>query len=587
MVPIVALPLLVLTLLVLMMSLSGWGQVLVHGHEQSSPTFFALVIVGLLPLAGLGLLIDFGLPISPRISGIAILFGLGCLAYRWKRVWSSLGDRPILLLALMAVLSVFVVMGAVLTPLNYDTGLYHLQAISWLEHDRKVFGLANLHARLGFNSIWLDDAALLDFWRHGRYGVFLLNGTLYVAVLSDMVQALLARELHFRGEFAVRIYAGFSLVVLLINADFLLFSWVGASPNNDMPVALLVIYAFWLFLRFSHGSPSGPRDYRDRLVLLAGVCVLATMTKLSAFPILLLLPAAAYIAVGAGTGLRRLIGNPGLVFVALVVFVWLANGLATSGCLLFPSAASCFPALPGSVPSTVAHFTAAAITGWARSPTSDYLAAANGWSWIDSWPEKMLARRPYIASICTTFAILLALLACSLICNRMATARSARTTRRGLEEEGICLYGIAVSGAGIVFWFLLAPDPRFGLGFLLSIVLLASCWIVVRFSPQATAAQKLTSTPMAVALVIAVAGLYIEGHRHSAMLAAKSWPSIPVADVRKVALGPEFPAFTPTTSDQCWDAALPCTPEGVESRALLQKSFLLWRTIESYPSPVH
>jgi hypothetical protein len=161
------------------------------------------------------------------------------------------------------------VTGAVLTPLSYDTGLYHLQVISWIEYYRRVFGLANLHARFGFNSIWLVDAALLDFPRRWRYGVFLINAVLYLAIISDMVQAMISDDSNAGGVSAWRIYAWTILAILAINARFLLFDWFSASPGYDMPAALLTIYAFWLFLRMFSTSPSDFPYANQELVLLS------------------------------------------------------------------------------------------------------------------------------------------------------------------------------------------------------------------------------------------------------------------------------------------------------------------------------
>jgi hypothetical protein len=190
------------------------------------------------------------------------------------------------------------------------------------------------------------------------------------------------------------------------------------------------------------------------------------MIKLSALPVLLLLPMAAYLAIRRGLRISNTLRHPGTLLAAVSALIWLASGIATSGCLLFPAASTCFAELPWSVPPGVTRATAAAVTGWARSPTSDYLAAATGWNWIRSWPEAMLAKRAFIAPLCATLAILLFVIGCSVVWARIANAHRGIEVRRFLEETA-CLYGLAVSVAGIVFWFLLAPDPRFALGFLL------------------------------------------------------------------------------------------------------------------------
>ena len=68
-------------------------------------------------------------------------------------------------------------LGVLITPLSYDTGLYHLQLIEWLEQAPKVFGLVNLHYRFGVNSIWFVDARDVRRRSSTHAGIFLLNTT--------------------------------------------------------------------------------------------------------------------------------------------------------------------------------------------------------------------------------------------------------------------------------------------------------------------------------------------------------------------------------------------------------------------------
>jgi hypothetical protein len=358
-----------------------------------------------------------------------------------------------------------------------------------------------------------------------------------------------------------------------------LFDWFSASPAYDTPSALLTIYAFWLFLRMFQTSPSVNAERDQTLVVLIIVSVLSVMIKLSALPVLLLLPIAAYLAIRRGLQVSKTLQHPGILLLAVGVVIWLATGIATSGCLLFPAASTCIADLPWSVPLRMAHVTAAAVTGWARSPTADYLAAANGSNWIHSWPEAMLAKRAFIVPLGVTFAVLLPVIGCSVLWARTTNKRHGLGIRRTPEETS-CLYGLAVSITGILFWFLLAPDPRFGLGFLLTIIPLASCWGVMRFSPKNIVIQKLTSGPATTVLLAIVAGLYIYAHWYSAELALGSWPSIPVADLRQRTLASGLVVLTPKFSDQCWDAPPPCAPLGSASPDLSYGSFLIWRTIQ-------
>ena len=69
-----------------------------------------------------------------------------------------------------------------------------------------------------------------------------------------------------------------------------MFNQLFASPENDLPGALLLVYAFWAFLRIFEAD----RDKEAWLLQLLVAGVLAVMTKIATAPVLLLLPIAGY-----------------------------------------------------------------------------------------------------------------------------------------------------------------------------------------------------------------------------------------------------------------------------------------------------
>ncbi len=59
-----------------------------------------------------------------------------------------------------------------------DTGSYHIQMVKWIQEFGSVPGIANLHLRFGFNSSWFVSAGLLTFPVHGLNTYITLNGLL-------------------------------------------------------------------------------------------------------------------------------------------------------------------------------------------------------------------------------------------------------------------------------------------------------------------------------------------------------------------------------------------------------------------------
>jgi len=64
-------------------------------------------------------------------------------------------------------------------PEIYDTGLYHLQAIKWIEEYAVVPGLANLHGRFGFNPNIFTFYALTSLFDVFNQEIFSVNFVIY------------------------------------------------------------------------------------------------------------------------------------------------------------------------------------------------------------------------------------------------------------------------------------------------------------------------------------------------------------------------------------------------------------------------
>jgi hypothetical protein len=83
------------------------------------------------------------------------------------------------------------------------------------------------------------------------------------------------------------------------------------------------------------------------------------------------------------------------------------------------------------------------------------------------------------------------------------TAPSMRRGDRGLAKISPIIIPAFICAAGIAFWFIAAPDPRFGHGFLFSFVLLFFCQGAI----SSQLLQKLTKFLSQHAAYLSVAGL--------------------------------------------------------------------------------
>lgn len=400
----------------------------------------------------------------------AALTALGLILLAASR--DALATRPPQLAGFGAMLLLF--LAATLAwgdAVAYDTGLYHLQTVQWKFSAATPFGLANVHDRLGFNSAWLGLCAAFFLPGLEWSGPFACAAVLVASVLSRLLDGV-------RDDGARSWSANFALMalafVLAANAAAqarlgfdLLFQNMG-SLGTDLPAMLLTLASFYYVLRWWEWRAESDRVLA---VLSATLCV---SVKVSQLPILLLMP---LLWLGARPPRRALYGSIGVAAAAFCT--WLAQNLVLSGCLIFPAEAVCLHALDWAVPADHVRTLAAVIKAWARWPGMPAETTLASWDWLRVWWQGS-PRQP-TAYVIRGF-LALWLLGAAL---DWALARRAAPTADGSAGRflpGPVAYMLAVAAVGCGFWFVTAPNVRFGTGFLISATLLLYLPAVVKSS---------------------------------------------------------------------------------------------------------
>lgn len=119
------------------------------------------------------------------------------------------------------------------TPDFYDTGLYHGQAIRWIEEYGVVKGLGNLHNRLAYNSAFLCLQALFS-WK-SVLGVSLHGVNAFLGALMTIYA--LANLLPIKKVNIITLFVD-SLILLYIILSLADIS----SPNTDFSAMLILLY---------------------------------------------------------------------------------------------------------------------------------------------------------------------------------------------------------------------------------------------------------------------------------------------------------------------------------------------------------
>jgi hypothetical protein len=446
---------------------------------------------------------------------------------------------------------------------HYDTGLYGAAAIRWATTYPVVPGLANLHGRLGYHSSVFLCIAALDqgVWRDLAHHLFV--GLLIAGLLAYIVPAYF-RLLRSTSTSS----ADWFLSILLIPAMFWTAKGQIVGSMTDVPAAAACFAAAALLFRglsrdFSKGDDSSSPDLR--LVVAMALFALATVFKLSTVVVAGLGWSIGFLQLWSLTkksGKRIPLIAASLVLSAAIVLPWIACGLVQSGYPFYPKALLGMP-LDWQVPSAAANWETAAIRSWARIPHAR-LSETQGFRWIGSWVRGNSRNReglevPFFIAMAGGLAGIFSL---------------ARRKRTG-TWPGLCL--LIPSLAGCVFWFLQAPDLRFGEAAVWTTAATLGTLGVISFVQD----KELRWRRIALLGLASITAWCLYPRtlwRVSARppLGVHGFLRLPVVKVvpRQTLSG--LVVYVPAEGDQCWDAPLPCTPYFNKTLRLRRAENMRW-----------
>lgn len=319
----------------------------------------------------------------------------------------------------------------------YDTLLYHSTLVSWLNYTKIVPGIANLHSRLGMNSVYLILAAGIDTGIFDRYSPAILPAVFSLLTLRYFLELSTERGLSKEGRL-------FSLVLFIWVVFFACGQMLSPNLYYDIPAQMFTVISICeMLVRYQESEMVPGTSFRAIFIFAAMSFAIKQM-------------GAVMVAFAFCAGIADIVRKKGrprdfmtLISVPAVIGItYVIRNIIQTGYPLYP-----LPALGIDVrwsARSVVWGCYDAIKYWARLPGANYMKAkSEGFLfWLLPWVKTNIRGN----MICFT-SLLLALV----LSARVLSASKVR----GRKLAGFVSL-MSVCAVNILFWFTSAPDFRFG-----------------------------------------------------------------------------------------------------------------------------
>ena len=366
------------------------------------------------------------LKIDPVFSAVLFVLGLFCFCK------DGFLRKDHFLYISLAIVSLRIAPHIIGPMKDYDSGLYHIQSILWHLEGPLVQGLANIQTRFGFNSNFSLLAGVLFPFKDIPQGFPLLNGILGNIVLLPLFRCLY--EIGKKRKISV------SSMYLLIPSIYVIkkLYHFSNSAATDLPVLILAIASFYFLLQYMEQGELG------HLIVFSLAIALGVTIKLNLAPyglFVLFFTIKHYI--NCKTDQKPLLWLYSCMI--LLGAFWFYRTYVMSGCWVFPLAATCtaseeyWAVSIGKVVSTYDW-----IKSWARIPgLNPSNEIFDNFGWFSLWFEKNV----YLKHTALVF---------------FSVISFAYLAARSIYRDVSLRVFVAIHFLAVSYWFLTAPDIRFG-----------------------------------------------------------------------------------------------------------------------------
>ena len=279
----------------------------------------------------------------------------------------SLTKGKVLLVIVMLLLFSY---GASRGYMHVDSGLYHAQAIRWIEEYGVVPGLANLHCRLAYNS----SAFLLT----ALYSLSFLGGQSLHTVAGFMALVLTVKGLDVITVLSRKkvLVSDFLKVAMLFYITIIYTEMI--SPASDYFAMLFLFYVVVTWVELEERKEKNITPYAMLCVLLA---VNVAIKLSSAIMLLLVLKPAVVLLKEKRYGQIGIYLTLGI----LAIFPYLARNVILSGWLVYPFPSIDLFSFDWKIPAGEARYDGEEIKVYAKGMTDVLLKDTPMKVWLPNW----------------------------------------------------------------------------------------------------------------------------------------------------------------------------------------------------------
>lgn len=382
-------------------------------------------------------------------GGILIIRVIGCIRRRESPVHVGfLKEHPCRTAVMILCILATTVWTAQVAG-HYDTGLYHAQAIHWIEEYGVVPGLGNLHMRLAYNSAFMSLQALFSLqWLLGQ-SLHTLNGFLCVFGIGYAVMTTrLQRDQAWKTSDLLKCVG----VIYIVTARYSI-----SSSGTDIWALFLAVYVCTKWCEFAEAEEQSAAPWCYACL----VGIYALTVKLSAAVIVLLTVYPMYLLIRQ-RDIRRIVGNA--VAAVTIVLPFLLRNVIISGYLIYPYAGIDLFQVDWKMDRSVLASDSMDIKMYGRGITDIHEYDTPLSKWVPHW----FGRQETVDQILIVIGV-----ACAAgLIYRLWKYIRARQIREMIFTATVLL--------SLAFWFVTAPLMRYGVVYLMIVTAVYAGEIIKR-----------------------------------------------------------------------------------------------------------